>query len=222
MTYIFSKSNQSPWIVDLYNRYLDYKENGFLVEIGVGHTIEGMNIHADMNIIKQSGSFVELGSNTADLLALGWKGIYIDPVSEYCEEAEYCHSDKMDNLKIINAGASDEERLETLYLGESFLFSGLTGPIYDYVGRMIETKITSNILKENNCPKNIDVMSIDVEGFEDKVIRGIDFNLHLPKILIVEINVVSETTITSLIPLQYKLIQSDGLNAVWVYMEDSE
>ena len=221
MTYIFSQGNQSPWIVDIYNKFLNFKKNGFLVEIGVGHTIDGLNHSLTMEDIKNLGTFKKLDSNTADLLDLGWGGIYIDPVLEFCEEARYCHSDKLDRLHIINTGVSDEEQLETLHLGESFLFKAIGGvPKYDYVGRQIKTRITSKVLSEYNCPKHIDVMSIDVEGFEEKVIKGIDFNLHLPKILVVEINVVPESTISSIIPAEYKLIQSDGLNAGWVYLEN--
>lgn len=39
----FKIQNQSPWIVDLYNKYFPNKNNGFLVEIGVGHTLDGID-----------------------------------------------------------------------------------------------------------------------------------------------------------------------------------
>lgn len=32
------KNNQSPWLEDIYLKELGYKENGFFVEIGVGHS----------------------------------------------------------------------------------------------------------------------------------------------------------------------------------------
>ena len=32
------KNNQSPWLEEIYLRELGYKENGFFVEIGVGHS----------------------------------------------------------------------------------------------------------------------------------------------------------------------------------------
>ena len=59
-------------------------------------------------------------------------------------------------------------------------------------------------------------MSIDVEGFEDKVIRGMDFNLHEPRMMVVEINIVPPEIITSLLPKEYEFVKSDELNAVWV------
>ncbi len=215
MKYIFSEANQSPWIVDVYNFYMPYKQDGVLVEIGVGHTINGVDIFNDLIRIKEHGSFNRAGSNTADLLDLGWQGIYIEPIIEFCEEAAYCHKDKLNRLKIVCAAASDEEKDETLFIGESFKPTGLSGT-RDYVGRTIKTQVTSNILKQYDCPKNIDIMSIDVEGFEDKVIKGIDFNLHLPTIMVIEINQISTQIIDNILPQQYKLVQTDGLNAAWV------
>ena len=41
--YTFKSENQSPWLVDIYNQFLPYKTDGFLVEIGVGHTIKGID-----------------------------------------------------------------------------------------------------------------------------------------------------------------------------------
>lgn len=214
----FKVRNQSPWIVDLYNQYFANKKDGFLVEIGVGHTLDGVDNIKD-GTLENLKNLSRCGSNTADLLDLGWSGIYIEPVKEYCEEAKISHASNLDRLKIINLGASDTSDKIKMFLGDSFVPNDYANRGYAWIGRDVEVKPTSKILSDNNCPKDIDVMSIDVEGFEDKVIKGIDFNLHNPTMLIVEINIISQDEIQDLLPEGYTLIKSDGLNAVWVKTE---
>lgn len=212
MKYCFRGESESPWLVDIYNEYLDYKSNGFLVEIGVGHTIKGI----DKTLPKELINFVSARSNTLDLIDFGWSGIYIEPVKEYCEELQIRQKNNLNRIKIVNLGASDTERELKLFLGDTFISNSFDGTGYSWVGRSVKTQVTSKILEDNNCPKNIDIMSIDVEGFELNVIRGIDFNEHSPKILICEINQTPRDEITKLLPKTYKMIKHDNLNAVWV------
>lgn len=208
LKYQFTQPNQSPWLADIYNKYLPYKTDGFLVEIGVGHTLQGV----DKVLPENPENLPRVGSNTADLLNLGWSGIYIEPVQEYCEEAKIAHKNNLDRLRIVNCGASDQEEEIPLFLGDSFISNSYGNRGYNWIGRTIKTRKTSDIL--GDCPA-IDLMSIDVEGFEDKVLRGIDFSKHRPKLLIVEINQVSAKTIQDLLPLEYNLVGQDDLNGVW-------
>ena len=214
MRYTFKVKNQSPWIVDLYNEYLENKSDGFLVEIGVGHTLEGVD-KIDDGTLDNIKNFSRCGSNTADHLDMGWGGIYIEPVKEYCEEAKISHAHNLDRLKIINMGAGDSHDFIKIFLGDSFIANNYGNRGYSWIGREVEIQPTSTILSINKCPKNIDLMSIDVEGFEDKVIRGMDFNLHEPRMMVVEINIVPPEIITSLLPKEYEFVKSDELNAVW-------
>jgi FkbM family methyltransferase len=210
--YIFKEDNQSNWIIDLYNKYIPYKEDGFLVEIGVGNTIKGI----DKLLPKELVNFTRCMSNTADLLDIGWSGIYIDPVSEYCEEAKIYHKDNLDRLKIVNLGASNQKGELQLYLGDSFTPNNYGTLGYDWIGRKVEIDITSEILKRANCPKKIDIMSIDVEGYELEVIKGIDFSIHEPSIIILEIDKISISRINETLPSSYVHITNDTLNGVWL------
>ena len=211
----FKIQNQSPWIVDLYNKYFPNKNNGFLVEIGVGHTLDGIDNIVDGTLDKIK-NISRCGSNTADLLDLGWSGIYIEPVLEYCDEAKISHLKNFDRLKIINIAAGDISNKIQMFLGDSFVPNDHGNRGYAWIGREVEIQPTSKILSDNGCPKNIDLMSIDVEGFEDKVIKGIDFNIHTPNMMVIEINIISLDEVSNLLPKEYKFIKSDNLNAVWV------
>jgi len=183
-------------------KYIPFKKDGFLVEIGVGHT-------------------VNCGSNTADLLDIGWGGIYIEPVLEYCNEARIRHKDNLERLKIVNYGASDVEEELSLYLGDSFIpntlgnsWDGVTS--YEWIGRKYQTKITNDILIENKCPEYFEILSIDVEGFEDKVLLGINFEMFHPKIIILEKNIITTLDFVNILPSEYKIESEDGLNVCFI------
>ena len=212
MKYQFKAQNQSPWLVDTYNEYLPYKTDGFLVEIGVGHTIKGVDMHLPHDLT----NIERCSSNTADLLDLGWSGLYIEPVKEYCDEAEIAHKNNLGRLSIINVGASNREDELELFLGDSFIPNTHINPGYDWINRKIQTQITSVILENNKCPKDIDLMSIDVEGFEANVIQGIDFLKHLPHMLVIEVDKIPVSVISSLLPRSYSHVKSDHINGVWV------
>ena len=39
----FTEQNQSPWLLKYYNEYFENKIDGYFVEIGVGHTLYGID-----------------------------------------------------------------------------------------------------------------------------------------------------------------------------------
>jgi FkbM family methyltransferase len=212
--YNFQHIFQSPWIADLYKEHLP--NLGFFVEIGMGHTTTAESRISKFEKIEFHAS------NTIELLQLGWNGIFIEPVTEFCYEAFLLLKNEMERFKIINIGASDRIELCTMYGEETMIPNGITSykdgatkQDYNYPGKKVLCKPTSMILSEINCPNHIDLMSIDVEGFEDRVLKGLDFNQYHPTMLIVESNRSFEAII-SLIPTDYKLIKNDGLNACWI------
>ena len=48
-------------------------------------------------------------------------------------------------------------------------------------------KLTT-LLKKYNCPKDFDLLNIDVEGHEIEVLKGLDFQIYKPKIILIEIH----------------------------------
>jgi FkbM family methyltransferase len=210
--YFFKEKNQSSWICEVYNQFLPFKINGLIVEIGVGHTLKNVDSFIPENL----ETLERCGSNSADLLDLGWNAIYIEPVKEYCDEVLISHKNNLDRIKIINMGASDCEDEVYISMGDSLSNESDTSIKYNWIGRKIKTKKTSDILIENFCNHDIDIMSIDVEGFEAKVLQGLNFEIHSPKILIVETNVISATKIEEIIPSYYTRVRGDDLNTAWV------
>lgn len=213
--YSFSVPNQSPWLVDIYNEFIEYKTDGFLVEIGVGHTIAGLNYIFE-NTLESITEFERVGNNTADMLDLGWSGIYIEPVIELCEEAKIAHRNNLDRLQIVNVGASDKDEDLPFFINDTFIPNDFDSRGYPWVGRVMRLRKTSDILNELNCPNEFDLMSIDIEGWEVKAINGFDFNQHSPKVIVIETCHTGLDPIADALPDYYRHVRSDYLNGVWV------
>ena len=92
-------------------------------------------------------------------------------------------------MKILNLGCSDKKESLSLHGGETFIYnSHKTWPGgVDYVGREVGCNRLSDILDDLSINEQIDLMSIDVEGWEMKVLNGIE-DRHMPKLVIVEID----------------------------------
>lgn len=149
--------------------------------------------------LKQPGFFVDVGcyhpvkyNNTYKLYRRGWRGVNID----------------LDRIKIqafnlrrpsdinVVAAVSDEERTVPLY---STGFYTLTQTIDDKTmqkskrggqsveQREVHTTTLSRILDDTPFwNRKIDVLSVDVEGHELPVLKSLDFERYLPKVIIVE------------------------------------
>lgn len=237
MSLVFKKSpvrNQpyidySLWLYDVYNHYFKDNHNGFLVELGVGKTIDWVSMGEDSRILTEQEfkeKYVRGWSNTIELLENGWSGIYVEPITEFLTNEltpllkEILTPEQFLKVKMCPYAASDKEHIAKIIDCETI---GIMDKIeesnyipYDYKNRFIECKKTSDILEEVKCPKRIDLMSIDVEGHELNAILGIDFNKHRPKVLICEINNISHIDISKILPSEYKLVAKDYLNGVWV------
>jgi len=64
----------------------------------------------------------------------------------------------------------------------------------------------NDILKASSAPKNIDFLSLDVEGAELEVLKGIDFNEYSFKYILVECRDINELE-TFLNKSGYRLIE---------------
>ncbi len=161
------------------------------------------------------GFFVDIGcyhpkkySNTYMLYKRGWRGINVD-----------MEADKISTFKMVRPGdcnivcpVSDRREEVTLFrfskygLGSTINrdFAVETNDeIFDK--KTVETKTINEIIDDSPYRgKQIDVLSIDVEGMDFKVLKSLDFATYKPKIVIIEdhhrsINEVLETDIYKLL-----------------------
>lgn len=218
----------SEWIRDIYNDLFGEKEKGFLVEIGVGCTLNWRAMNTFPRILNPGENFIRGKSTTLELIEHGWDGIYIEPIEEFLTNElapllkTIVKKENNQNIKLAPVAASNENKTmciignETLGPLDDMTSLSESNIPYSYKHRKIKCEKTSDILQNCGCPKHIDVMSIDVEGQELSVLRGIDFSKHLPKLIFIEIDKTSIESIMEILPDGYEIIAKDYLNAAIV------
>jgi FkbM family methyltransferase len=80
----------------------------------------------------------------------------------------------------IIAGARGDEDGDRAYVDAAMLFD-------DGYEIRVPGRTLSGVLDEGGCPQ-IDFLSLDVEGFEEPALRGLDLNRHAPKMVLVEVH----------------------------------
>ena len=143
------------------------------------------------------GYYVDIGahdpmrfSNTYYFYQLGWRGINVDPLPSAKDKFKK-HRPK--DIFIL-AGVSQEEIDLTYYQFKEPAYNTF---IYELAQSRKEksplistTKVKcyslESIFKEYNV-KEIDFLSIDVEGFELSVLYSNDWNKYTPKVIVIEI-----------------------------------
>jgi FkbM family methyltransferase len=143
------------------------------------------------------GFYIDVGcyhprkySNTYNLYKNGWRGINID-----------MEEDKIKLFNIIRpldhnvlSAVSDKKETVTLYRYSKFgVGSTIDDDFASKVGqklfdkKQVFTKTLNEIISDSPYSnKQIDILSIDVEGMDFKVLNSLDFETYKPKIIIVE------------------------------------
>ena len=206
----------------IYNKYFENKTNGVFVEVGA---FDGISY-----------------SNSSPLVKCGWKGIYIEPVKEYFERL-HNNLGHNKNLTLLNCAISDTEEEKNINVMETLsTLNDNMIPIYENIDWAIPStkilkkeKITckklTTVLDENLMDQNIDVLIIDVEGYELNVLNSLDFNKYSPNMIIIELEDNHESFQTDnckelreniescrniLDTNYYKLIFSDNINSIYI------
>ena len=155
---------------------------------------------------KTDGVFVEVGANdgytgsfTYNLARIGWKGVYCEPVTDIYNECVKNHSqhpnvttrnvavgDKPGRLNILEAGTLSTMDAETFQMYKKCRWAW--NNLHKSTGvKSVEVDTLDHILEENGVEPNFDLFVLDVEGYEDRVLRGFSIEKYNPKIIIVEI-----------------------------------
>lgn len=154
------------------------------------------------------GVMVEVGAAKPDFLSIGahfrsldWRVISIEP------NPLFCHLHRLLGHEIIECAAGEADQYNVPftvvhtngdYYGqkvtdESFSSLGVRGKYADLmapVGRTVEeirvqVRRLDSILHEKGVV-GVDIVCVDVEGWEIEALNGLSFDLHKPKVLIVE------------------------------------
>jgi FkbM family methyltransferase len=165
----------------------------------------------------RGGFFVEAGahdgisqSNTAYLERyFGWRGLLIEPIPGL---ARQCKANrpraKVEECALVSEGFPGST-VEMEYYGLMSLVCGARGTeekdkAHKTMGRQcclgpdelpysitVRARSLSSVLDAHGIHQ-VDLLSLDVEGYEGQVLRGLDFKRHAPQYLLVEVNNLSD------------------------------
>jgi FkbM family methyltransferase len=192
-------------------RALKHVERGFYIDVGAQHPV--------------------IDSVTKAFYDRGWRGINIEPVSEYFQLLQ---QDRPEDTNLnVAVGAHDGE----VVLHE-VLHTGLSTVIKDYAERHgeagceVRTHTVRCTTLDAICAEHgvdtVHFLKVDVEGTEKEVLEGFAFDKVRPWIVVVEANEpgstrdVSEEWEPRLLSKSYKHIYYDGLNRFYLTTEHLE
>lgn len=179
----------------LHNRYFrDYSRRSYAQE--------GEDLLLDRLFDAQlCGFYVDVGahhpkrfSNTYLLYRRGWNGINIDAMPGSMAEFERVRRRDI-NLEIP---ISSEATELTYYVFDEPALNGFDAELsqarhaekrYRVLDTIsLRTRTLSSVLDEHLAPgQEIDLLSIDVEGFDERVLRSNDWQKYRPKVVLVEV-----------------------------------
>jgi len=168
------------------------RENGFISQYGQDYFLWHEILHQ-----KTEGVFVDIGanqpianSNSLYLERAGWVGVAIDPLKRF--QGAWKQQRK---TELVCAAVSDEEQDEEFIeikqkQGWEHALSGFKRfirpedlAIYEYEEYRVNAKPLDQFVRD---PAKVDLILIDVEGAEMKVLSGIDFNAFSPEYILIE------------------------------------
>jgi len=157
-------------IDSLVNEIFKHQTNGFYVDVGAQHPIKN--------------------NNTYLLHKKGWEGINIDLDQK---NINLFNVSRKNDYNICAAVSSLEKNTDLYYYHEGSPINTLSKKIAERQKAVVKKKInirtkTLTSILENTKFRNkeIDFLSIDVEGVELEVLQGLNLDIYKPKIIVVE------------------------------------
>ena len=176
---------------------------GETTEVSKYFGLEDLDRRISEFVAGRTGFFVELGAadgieqnNTLYLERLGWRGVLIEPVSwQYDACVRNRPLAKVFNCACVPFGA--EGAIEMISMQ---LMSTIKGALGDREGEWIELASSYGHVPENVTVRArtlsavleeagtvaVDLLVVDVEGYELKVLEGLDFDRFAPDWLVAE------------------------------------
>lgn len=147
------------------------------------------------NIInKKNGFFIELGandglcqSNTAFFeKELNWRGILIEPS---LKGYELCKINRPNSL-CLNYACVSNDYSEQYILGdfnENNLMGSINGSRLKHKNLIKVKATTLEKILDEYCSENIDFLSLDTEGYEFEILKGLNLDKYRPNYMLIEI-----------------------------------
>ena len=171
-------------------------------------SLNGLDLKLARHLTKRCGTFIEAGANDGQTQSntlyfeqyLGWSGLLVEPVPSL---AEQCSRNRpgcwVANFALVPLGDAPTE-IEMWSCGLMSFVEGSFKTEEEASSHLrtsqdceqpkperarVPTRSLSALLDEYRMPR-VDLLSLDVEGFEAPALRGIDFNRHVIDYILVE------------------------------------
>lgn len=187
---------------------------------------------------KTDGFYIDIGaadpvehSVTKHFSDRGWRGVNVEPIRAYCDRL--AEARPRDICLPIALGDCRETRtffnISNQYLStfdpEAAARGVAAGGVL--VEEEVEVRTLADICAEHVGPTVIDFLKIDVEGWEEQVIRGGDWARYRPRVVLVEATETNSPTPRHerwepiLLAARYHFVYNDGLNRFYLRDEDA-
>ena len=151
-------------------------------------------LHRIMN--KKGGFFIELGANDGHFQSntaffekeMGWRGILIEPS---VEGYEMCKQNRPNSICLNYACVSCDYRED--YVKGDFKYNDPMASVngvrcnYDPTEFVSVKAITMEKILDEHCDTNIDFLSLDTEGYELNILKGMNLKKYRPNSMLIEI-----------------------------------
>lgn len=174
------------------------------------------------------GYFVEVGANdptdgsqTRHLEERGWQGVLVEPIPTLA--AALRKARKAHVFEVACSSPENAGQFRPFYvagklssLDQTTMAPGArTSSIID-----VSVRTLDDVLAEANAPCPIDFLSIDVEGHEIAVLKGFNFALWRPRLILIEDHVGNLSKHRFLQANGYRLVRRTRLNG-WYIPDDT-
>ena len=168
--YKYKKTSYSFNGVDLIIDYIfKNKKNGFYLDVGAQHPVSN--------------------NNTYLLFKKGWNGINIDLDKKNIDLFKIARPKDIN----LNYAISDvKKEVDLFFYHESSPINTLSKNVSSFQKakvkeiKKIQTKVLNDVLNDINLQNHIDYMNIDVEGYEDQVLKGFNIQKFKPSVVSIE------------------------------------
>ncbi|MBP1671696.1 MAG: hypothetical protein H6Q22_1268 [Bacteroidetes bacterium] len=150
-----------------------------------------------------AGFFVEIGcidgrrfSNTLTFEERGWRGLCVEAHADYIElltrnrpNSIVCHcAVGEEDAEDVTFYANSRGSLSTLERGKEDFFRQRFGRWFTgFKQQKIQKRRMDTIFRANNL-RDIDILSLDIEGYEAAALRGLNLNEFRPRVFVIEVD----------------------------------
>jgi FkbM family methyltransferase len=168
--------------------------------------LHDMDRQLDALLDRDGGFFVEAGANDGYTQSntywlerfRGWRGVLVEPMPELFE---LCREERPGATVVQAALVPFDHEGDTVRMRFAGLMSTVAGAHEDHwrtrMGNIagwrdpydadIQARTLSDVLDAAGAPE-VDLLSLDVEGFEPSVLAGLDLERHAPRWILVEVH----------------------------------